>query len=424
MPSLKNSAEPVNFGIAGVGGYAGSIANLVLREGEQITPKVRLAAVCDPALDRHAERAKKLAAAGATVYDSYDAMLGHPGLEAVWLPVPIQLHRPFAEQAFAAGKAVMCEKPAAGAIQDVDAMIAAAERANRPAAIGFQDVYDSTTLPLKRRILAGEFGRITSATVHACWPRASSYFSRADWPGRVRMGDTWVLDSPANNALAHYIHIALFLLGPALEDNATPVAVEAELYRAAPIENYDTITARVFMEGGAEFLVLLTHACATTTDPVVTLSSDSHTITRTYKGITIRGPQGEEAILRDNRMHAQMLQRFARAVRGIDDPSTALATLAMAREHTLLINGVSEATPVVTIPEPVTEVITAPDGGAIRAVPGMEQAIAQCAEQRQTLHALGIYDWTRPPARFDLAGYTRFNGPKQSDDTFAASNSR
>src|SRR5581483_895161 len=103
-------------------------------------PAATLAAVCDPALERFGARVRDLASRGVTIAKSFDQLLACD-IEAVWLPLPIDLHRPYTENALAAGRAVMCEKPAAGSVDDVDAMIEARDRSRLPVIVGFQDIY-------------------------------------------------------------------------------------------------------------------------------------------------------------------------------------------------------------------------------------------------------------------------------------------
>jgi hypothetical protein len=53
-----------------------------------------------------------------------------------------------------------------------------------------------------------------------------------------------IFDSPANNATAHFLHNMFYLLGATRETSAAPAVVQAELYRANAIENFDTAAIR------------------------------------------------------------------------------------------------------------------------------------------------------------------------------------
>src|SRR5262245_21239415 len=148
---------PVRFGLAGLGGYAAYMSDRLLAEAQTSRPHARLLAVCDPEVERFPERVAELRGKGVLVLNTLDQLLARD-IDAVALPIPIDLHRGFTDAALQSGKAVLCEKPAAGNVDDVDAMIAARDAANRPVGIGFQDVYQPGVLELKRRILRGDFG--------------------------------------------------------------------------------------------------------------------------------------------------------------------------------------------------------------------------------------------------------------------------
>lgn len=411
-----NPSSPVRFGLAGLGGYAGSILNLIEANAKPGSSGefalVKLTAVVEPDHALHAELIARLRGQGVTVVQQYDELLAQP-IEALWLPLPIDLHRPYTERALAAGKAVMCEKPAAGSVQDVDAMIAARDRAKLPALIGYQDCYDPTTLPLKRRLLDGLIGPIKRASVWACWPRSDAYFKRNAWAGKFRRGDAWVMDSPANNALAHYLNIALFLLGEKLESSATPVAVDAELYRVNPIENYDTVSMMLTLPGGASLLVNFTHACEATIHPVVTLHGERGVVRRSNERIEIESGGKTEVIERPGTAAACALRKIALLARGQDDPAIGAATLEVSRSPIVAVNGASEAAAVVDVPASAIKVVDA-GGHPLRTVPGIEAAFAASVDRHTMLQVSGLFPWAVRAGHRDLRGYKTFAGPKRA----------
>lgn len=402
--------EPLRLGIAGLGGYARAIVDLVLDGGESTSPRVTLVAACEPNLEAHAECVASLRARGARVVRHFEELIALDDIDAVWLPVPIDLHVPFARAALAAGKAVMVEKPVAGTVDELDELIAARDAAGRPVAVGFQDVYDPITLPLKRRLLSGSLGRVRRASVRVCWPRSEAYFNRNAWAGAIRHRGAWVLDSPVNNAMAHFVNFALFLLGPTETTSAAPIHVEAELYRATDIENYDTASLRVRLADGPELLVLLTHAALEPVGPVTRITADHGDIEVTQHAAIVRcGERVETAAIGENKRQ-HMLDRFAKLVRGVPCPDIAVATLEVARAHALVVNGASEAACVRTVPEQYI-VTGSSDGHAVRAIAGIERAFERCANEGLMLHESGSLPFTRPAGTYNLTGYRHFSGP-------------
>jgi len=406
-----SSTAPARIGIAGLGGYAGAITDRVLREGAALDPPVEVAAVCDPDPSAHPERVAALRARGVQVLGDFEALLAADAIEGLWLPLPIELHRPYTERALAAGRPVLCEKPAAATVDDVDAMIAARDRAGLPAVVGFQNIYDPATLALKRRLLEGAIGPIRRASVRGAWPRSASYFERAAWAGRVRHGAGWVLDSPLQNAMSHFVNLALYLLGPGEAVSATPVHVAAELYRAAAIENYDTVAARVRLAEGPPLLVLLTHACARKREPLLQIEGARGRACWTPGAITLEAGGAPVRMTPDPGARERMLERFVRRVRGARAETAqahagGVASLEVARAHTLLVNGVSEAVPVRTVPAEYLELV---DG--VRAIGGIEAAFERCAAEFRLPHEAGALSFAAVPGARDLAGYDHFAGP-------------
>lgn len=122
---------------------------------------------------RTAERAAKVAAiVGAEATTDLDAAIDDPEIEAVDICLPTLLHREFAVAALEAGKHVFLEKPIALTPDDADAIVAAAERADRILMVGLVLRFWPEYVELQRRVADGELGRPTAVTVSRLSPPA------------------------------------------------------------------------------------------------------------------------------------------------------------------------------------------------------------------------------------------------------------
>jgi predicted dehydrogenase len=373
-------------------------------------PPVILCAVCDPDMVRFKAEMDEFREKGVSVYTRLEDLLADKQVQAVWLPVPITLHRKFTVAALEAGKSVLCEKPAAPTVDDVDQMIAARDRSKRVVAIGFQDVYDPLVQDAKRRILAGELGKVSHASVWGVWPRDSFYYGRNTWAGAQQQNGEWVLDSPASNAMAHFIMLMLYLMGPTQETSAVPISIEAELYRANAIESYDTCGLRVTVEGGATLLILLTHAGQTECPTDVVLKGERGTLSFTGRESLTWSVGGTSVTHERDQPFASMIRAFAGRVVG--DVQSTIATLEFARQHVLVVNGAASASDVYDIPADYIETLHHSNGGTSKAIIGIESVLATCAATGKLPHESGICPWTKPSASMDLKNYKHFTGPK------------
>ncbi len=406
------SLPPFRWGVVGLGGYGGFVADMIYKAAAEdpVSANASLKTVCDPALELHAKRADELRAKGVKVFRDFADLLREP-IDAVWLPVPIHLHAAFTAKALAAGKAVLCEKPAAGDVEDVDAMIAARDRTGLPVAVAYQNMYDPDILDLKRRLLAGELGKILSATVMGCWPRDSAYFARNNWAGKMRFGDHWVLDSPLSNAMSHYMQLPLFLLGASEKETAIAHQVESELYRANPIENFDTCSVRVSLGGDLKLLVLFTHASAKAIDPRIRIYGEKGTVVvRPEKNIEWQVDGKSTVVPMTGKVRFHMMVAFRQWLAG-QTPRGAIGTLEVARAPVVVVNAASEASAVRVVDEQYVDVIPGEGSRTLRVIEGIDEIFDECVKQKKMISEAGSAPWAAAGGRLNTEGYCGFKGP-------------
>jgi predicted dehydrogenase len=92
------------------------------------------------------------------VFGSYDAMLADPAIDVVYIALPNALHAMWTVRAVEAGKHVLCEKPLALSVAEVDAVIAAAARHGRVVAEGFMYRHHPQTALVQQLVADGALG--------------------------------------------------------------------------------------------------------------------------------------------------------------------------------------------------------------------------------------------------------------------------
>jgi predicted dehydrogenase len=168
-----------------------------------------------------------------------DELYGLDDLDVIDLCTPSSQHVEQVQQALAAGKQVICEKPVAGSLKEVDELIRAeAASAGRVMPI-YQYRFGHGLQKLKFLVEEGVAGQAYLTTVETAWRRRASYY--ATWHGRweTELGGALV-------TLAVHAHDALtYILGPVrrvLAHTATLVN---------PIETEDCIVASLEMADGS-----------------------------------------------------------------------------------------------------------------------------------------------------------------------------
>ena len=221
---------------------------------------------------------------------------------------------------------------------------------------------------------------------------------------------TLVLDSPANNAMAHDLHNLLFLLGDEPDRSARPVEIIAEAYRANAIENYDTVAARLRTDHDVHILFLASHAMAEDSDPAFLIECD-RAIIRFEGGsapILAAFHDGSVKEYPSPNTQSQMTKLWC-ALDATIHPARPLCDLHAARAHTVCINGIQDSVPRPVDFPPGLVRCNAHGDACIVAVSGLADCLRECYARRLLPHELGA-TWASPGRIIDLRDYRYFPG--------------
>ena len=401
--------EVVKVVLVGVGGY-GTEYLAALRRQQVAT--VELTAAVDPA-PRQSRAARELADGDTPVFPTLEALFdAGAAADLVIIASPIHHHVPQSVVALQHGRHVLCDKPLGARIQDVSRLIRARDAAGRSVRIGYQWSYAEGILALKRDIQAGRFGAPKRAKTICLWPRTLSYYRRNDWAGRLRDPVTggWVLDSPLNNAQAHFLHNLFFLLGPETASSAMPVEVTAEACRANGIESFDTVACRALTAAGVEVLFYGSHASRESYGPRFELELEE---ARVHFAMPGADEVGEIAADADSQRVAiypspEASDQFVKLEEALDAVTTGAPVVCgpeAASAQTLCVDGVHESVPdVTTVPTGIRRRATEPDRYWIE---GLDADLLRCYERAVLPSAAGV-SWSIPGRTIDLSSYDRF----------------
>jgi predicted dehydrogenase len=115
-------------------------------------------------------------------HGSYEALLADPEIDAVYIPLPNHLHAEWTIRAARAGKHVLCEKPLALSVAEVDAMEAAARQGGVVLAEAFMYRHHPQTLKV-RSWEAGDVASASSGTFSFTLDRPDDVRLRPEWGG-------------------------------------------------------------------------------------------------------------------------------------------------------------------------------------------------------------------------------------------------
>ena len=189
-------------------------------------------------VDNDLERARSVAEPlGAQASSDYREVLASPEVDAVAIVTQVGSHAELAVAAARSGKPFFVEKPLAHDLEAGWRVVEAVERSGTPAMVGFHRRYDPPYVEARRRLQAGEMGRLEGyrAVARDPYPPALEYL--------VTSGDLLV------DMGIHDLDAARFLVGEVEELHAIGSALAVP--KLAPHGLFDTAVAILRFANGA-----------------------------------------------------------------------------------------------------------------------------------------------------------------------------
>lgn len=344
--------EKIKVAIVGVSGFGRVHYEDILRAYKAGRVEIVCATVINQ--EEESDKCDTLRQCGCTIFDDAREMFRWFAgkVDVCFLPVGIGLHAPMSIAAMRAGMNVFLEKPLTATVQEADEIIAVSKETGRFVAVGYQLMYQPQVREMKRAILAGEIGSVKAIRGIGLWPRGRLYYNRNNWAGKLRTDKGWILDSPVNNALAHYLNLICYLGGKQLDEMAEVNSLQVGLYRANPkIESFDTAFFSMKSASCPHLFFATSHVAHDNLDPIIDVIGETGRIQWTQASYAIkRGDAATETVamsspeeIRDNIMDA-VLKR-------VESPDSFVFTPECARVLTELVNAAHASTPIVQIPE-------------------------------------------------------------------------
>ncbi len=193
--------EALRVASIGMGWWSDVLADAMVRSG-----KLKIAACYSRSEEKRAKFAAKY---GCRAARTYEEILDDAAIEAIVNTTPNAAHLETTRAAAAAGKHVFLDKPIANTVADARALTQACREAGVVLALGYQRRRESQFRWVRRRIDAGDFGRLVNAEANISRDRlgkidlSSWRYTAEGMPGGVLL-----------QIGIHYTDVLEYLVGP------------------------------------------------------------------------------------------------------------------------------------------------------------------------------------------------------------------
>ncbi len=400
--------KKVTVAMVALGGYGNSyLAELFSLSAEH---NARFVAGIDPnpVACRYLDAFKET---GIPIYPDLDSFYAQSWADLVVLSPPIHLHLPFVQKALAHGSHILCEKPVTATVQDAWKMVEAQRASGKFVGIGYQWSYSAAIQALKRDVLDGILGRPLRLRTKVFWPRGDSYYGRNTWAAKLKSpnGD-WILDSPAHNATAHYLHNCFYVLGETRETSAWPVDVQAELYRANPIENYDTAAIRSHTAGGVEILFYTAHPVPNVVGPIFSYEFEHAEVIYEAYSESILAHFRDGSVKNYGNPYADQIGKLWQAVDAVRTGVPLACSIEGAIPEVMCTNGAQESMwEIAEFPQDMRRTrLDVERDDRLTWVEGLQETFEACYDRGVLPSELGSVPWAKPGDLIDLRDYREF----------------
>lgn len=401
--------DSVSLVLLGAGGMGSCYLSALFER--PLSTKIHLCGVVEPQPEK-SPSFKELMVRRIPVFPTLEEFYEkNPAVDLVIIASPVHHHVQQSCLASQRGSHVLCEKPLAATVQDARRFIQEVHAADRWVKIGYQWSFSEAIQALKKDIMEGRFGRPLRLKTLCCWPRDLFYFRRNDWAGRKKDDQGhWVLDSPVNNAMAHFLHNVFYVLGERPDSSAMPSEVTAELYRAYPIENYDTIACRARTKSGVEILFYASHSTSESVGPLFSFEFE--------KGIVSFEEDRDSIVARTNygkdidygSPDKEPFQKLLDALAAVNSDLPLICGPEASYAQTLCMNGIQESVPTIC---PFPEAKVKEDSNRIW-IDGLTEEFHSCY-QKGILPSESDMPWARRGKTIGLQDYKFFPGGAVSE---------
>ncbi len=184
-----------------------------------------LAAVCDLDAARMAKSAERFGVR--RQIGDYAELLRLDGLDIVNLCTPPQTHFALAQQALAAGKHVVCEKPLVGSLAEVDRLAVAESASSGRVMPIFQYRFGNGLQKLKHLVDRGLAGTPYLTTIETSWKRGPDYYA-TPWRGKwaTEMGGVCLSQAIHAHDMLSYINGPVARIFARVATRVNPIEVE------------------------------------------------------------------------------------------------------------------------------------------------------------------------------------------------------